>query len=134
MHTFEELCAEESEPVVVADNNGLICQVNRCFEETFKWKKGELKGQLLTIIMPAKFRDSHSMGISRFLSTETRSLPEHELSPRGRLWRRYRVDVKAYYCCRKTGWIVGLRRYDCSFNRRLKPLTSNGRLSTASYT
>ena len=80
MHTFEELCAEESEPVVVADNNGMICHVNRCFEETFKWKKGELKGQLLTIIMPAKFRDSHSMGISRFLSTETRSLPEHELS------------------------------------------------------
>ena len=80
MHTFEELCAEENEPVVVADENGIICHVNRCFEETFKWKQEKLKGQLLTIIMPSKFRDSHSMGISRFISTETRSLPEHELS------------------------------------------------------
>jgi PAS domain S-box-containing protein len=80
MQTFEELCVEENEPVVVADDNGMICRVNRCFEETFKWKQGDLKGQLLTVIMPAKFRDSHSMGISRFLSTETRSLPEHELT------------------------------------------------------
>lgn len=80
MPTFEELSLEEESPVVVADDNGMICRVNKCFEETFKWQQSDLEGQLLTVIMPAKFRDSHSMGISRFLSTETRSIPEHELA------------------------------------------------------
>lgn len=79
METFESLSSSEDVPVVIADNNGLIRSVNRCFEETFKWSQEALVGQLLTNIMPSKYRDSHTLGISRFLSTEVRSLPEHAL-------------------------------------------------------
>ena len=79
MDCFESLSSSEDVPVVIADNNGLIRSVNRCFLETFKWSQEDLLGELLTIIMPAKYRDSHSMGISRFLSTEIRTLPDHAL-------------------------------------------------------
>jgi PAS domain S-box-containing protein len=79
METYSELKAMEDEPVILADEQGMICSVNRCFEETFRWPRAELKGQLLTVIMPETYRDSHSMGISRFLTTESRTLPEHAL-------------------------------------------------------
>lgn len=80
METFEDLKNDEHSPIIIADNDGLIRSVNRCFEETFRWKKADLIGQLLTIIMPEKYRDSHSMGLSRFLMTEIRTLPEHALN------------------------------------------------------
>ncbi|MDF7823992.1 PAS domain S-box protein [Pontiellaceae bacterium B12227] len=80
METYEELECMQDAPVIVADHNGLICSINRCFAETFNWKEEQLVGNLLTDIMPAKYRDSHSMGISRFLTTESRTLPEHALN------------------------------------------------------
>lgn len=79
METYDELAAMQDYPVILADHNGLICSINRCFAETFRWSEDELKGQLLTVIMPATYRDSHSMGMSRFLTTESRTIPEHAL-------------------------------------------------------
>lgn len=79
METYEEIVAIKDEPVVLADQNGIITAINPCFAETFKWVADDLRGQLLTAIMPASFRDSHSMGFSRFLTTLTRTLPEHAL-------------------------------------------------------
>ena len=80
MEAFEDFKTIEHAPIIIADNNGLICSVNHCFEETFRWDRKDLVGQLLTVIMPEKYRDSHSLGLSRFLMTETRSLPEHALN------------------------------------------------------
>ncbi len=79
VETFAELVEMRDAPVVVADHNGIISGVNRCFEETFNWSEERLIGNLLTDIMPERFRDSHSMGMSRFLTTESRTLPEHAL-------------------------------------------------------
>lgn len=79
MESYNELKLMQEEPVILADQNGLIQGINRCFEETFLWTNKALKGQLLTVIMPENYRDSHSLGLSRFLTTENRSLPEHAL-------------------------------------------------------
>ena len=79
METYEELERMEDVPVIFADSSGVISSVNDCFLSTFKWEREKLIGQLLTVIMPPKFRDSHTMGLSRFMTTEQRTLPEHAL-------------------------------------------------------
>lgn len=79
METYEQLISLEDAPVVTADENGQIIGINDCFAKTFSWTQDQLTGSLLTEIMPSQYRDSHSMGISRFLTTESRTLPEHEL-------------------------------------------------------
>lgn len=77
---IEILLHTEEIPVVIADSNGMIVKANACFEKTFRWKSEELQGQLLTVIMPPKYQDSHSMGFSRFVTSKIRTLPEHPLN------------------------------------------------------
>lgn len=79
METFEELENTEEFATIFADEDGFICRINRCFEKTFNWAPEQLEGQLLTMIMPPAFRDAHTMGFSRFVTTGKRTLPEHPL-------------------------------------------------------
>ncbi|MBI4055946.1 MAG: PAS domain S-box protein [Elusimicrobia bacterium] len=69
METMEKMMQETSVPVVIADHQGFIIQVNRCFEIVFGWKEKEVLGKPLTVIIPKTLHDSHHLGFSRFLTT-----------------------------------------------------------------
>jgi PAS domain S-box-containing protein len=56
-------------PVVVADHQGLITQVNPRFEDVFGWRRHEILGKPLTTLIPKALHDAHHLGLSRFLVT-----------------------------------------------------------------
>ncbi|MGD1902763.1 MAG: PAS domain S-box protein [Geitlerinemataceae cyanobacterium] len=77
--TIEQL-KERDVPVVVADSEGVITNVNAQFEVVFGWSLVEIVGQPLTVILPVFFRDSHNLGFSRFSATGTSTILNHPLN------------------------------------------------------
>ena len=67
---FNQIMKEKMRPVVAIDEHGIFFYINDAFEKAYGWKKEELIGQLITLIMPPHMRDSHNFGFSRFLTTE----------------------------------------------------------------
>ena len=74
MKTIDDMLRETGVPVVVADQQGLITQVNARFEAVFGWQGQEIIGKSLTTIIPRRLHDSHHLGFSRFLTTGTPTL------------------------------------------------------------
>lgn len=69
MSQLDELRARKDLPVVVADEKGLITEVNDLFCEVFGWSRAEAIGRPLSSIIPPDLRDAHHLGFSRFLVT-----------------------------------------------------------------
>jgi PAS domain S-box-containing protein len=76
--TIEQL-KQSDVPVVVANHEGNIVDVNLPFEAVFGWSAQEIVGQSLTIILPPFFRDSHNLGFARFSATGESTLLNHPL-------------------------------------------------------
>ena len=76
--TIEQL-KQSDIPVVVADDQGNIVDVNTQFEVVFGWTALEILGQSLTIILPPFFRDSHNLGFARFSATGESTVLNHPL-------------------------------------------------------
>ena len=74
MKTVEEILSEKEVPAIAVDEKGLITFVNQAFETTYGWSATEMIGQAITEIIPHHMRDTHSVGFSRFISTETPTL------------------------------------------------------------
>jgi PAS domain S-box-containing protein len=68
--TVDEILALHDDPVVAANDLGLITYINQAFTDLYGWTLDDLAGKQLTIIMPEKFREAHQFGFSRFLTTE----------------------------------------------------------------
>jgi PAS domain S-box-containing protein len=68
--TVNDILEEQILPAVAIDEHGIFFYVNNAFEKTYGWKKEELIGEIITLIMPAHMRDAHNLGFSRFLTTE----------------------------------------------------------------
>lgn len=66
-------------PLVIANQEGIITEVNSAFEQLTNWKQAEIKGQMISIILPVYFRDAHHLGFSRFRSTEVAQVLNHPL-------------------------------------------------------
>ena len=79
MSKYGDLSAEDKYPVVMADSQGVVTWVNEAFENAFGWECEELKGRLITVIMPAKFHDAHNLGFSRFVVTNQATLLDQPL-------------------------------------------------------
>lgn len=79
MPTVGEFEAETVFPVVIADAQGVITHINEPFIEAFGWTREEIIGSLLSAIMPPKFRDSHHLGLSRFLTTQNATVLDQPL-------------------------------------------------------
>jgi PAS domain S-box-containing protein len=67
MKTIQEIKLETGKPVVVADQNGAITEVNERFTAVFGWTPEEIVGKPLATLIPKKLRDTHRLGFSRFL-------------------------------------------------------------------
>ncbi|CAN1210004.1 PAS domain S-box protein [Tumidithrix helvetica PCC 7403] len=66
-------------PGVIADSQGIIVDVNEHFEQFTGWEKDEIVGQLISVILPSYFRESHHMGFSRFSATGVATILNHPL-------------------------------------------------------
>jgi PAS domain-containing protein len=66
-------------PVVVADHEGNIVDVNSHFETVFGWSAQEIIGQSITVILPPFFHDSHNLGFARFSATGESTVLNHPL-------------------------------------------------------
>jgi PAS domain S-box-containing protein len=76
--TLADILAGDS-PGVVADSQGLVTDVNTPFEQMTGWKKEEIIGELISVILPSYFRESHHMGFSRFTATGVSTILNHPL-------------------------------------------------------
>jgi len=52
MTGIDRLMSESEAPVVIADQRGIITHVNAAFGKTFHWKKEDLIGQGLVVLIP----------------------------------------------------------------------------------
>jgi PAS domain S-box-containing protein len=83
MTKLDELKLRTDVPVVVTDHQGFITYVNDCFTVIFGWDAEQVIGQMITIVIPAGFHDSHHLGFSRFLSTQQSTILDHPLRLKG---------------------------------------------------
>ncbi len=56
--------------VISADGSGKIIYWNKMAENFFGFSAQEAMGELLTIIMPERFREAHSLGMKRYMTTQ----------------------------------------------------------------
>lgn len=78
MITIEEL-REQPLPFVLADQEGLIVEINGHFQQEYGWRPEELVGESLSKILPDAFRDAHHLGFSRFQITHQSQIINHPL-------------------------------------------------------
>lgn len=79
MPSIAEMKAREHVPVVVANKEGLIVDINSVFTEVLGWNEEDVIGEPLTMILPDSFRDGHNLAFSRFRSPEKISVLNHPL-------------------------------------------------------
>lgn len=56
--------------VIIADSNGNIIEWNTAAETMFGWKKSEVLGRSLTLIMPERYREAHAAGMERIRKSD----------------------------------------------------------------
>lgn len=66
MNEWDKFINDETLPVIVANDTGIIVRVNTLFEQTYSWTASELIGQPISNIIPHNLRDAHNMGFSRY--------------------------------------------------------------------
>jgi len=70
--------------VVTIDNEAIVLDWNLQAEKTFGWKADEIVGQNLTDkIVPARYREGHTKGMARFLSTGERRVLNQRIEIEG---------------------------------------------------
>lgn len=68
-----------SRPFVMADENGLIVEINQAFHEAYGWTIEQLRGQTLNRILPSAFHMAHQLGFSRYQLTGESTILAHPL-------------------------------------------------------
>jgi PAS domain S-box-containing protein len=79
MDTIQQLKKNSPDPLIIADNQGTVIEVNHHFEQVFGWRRQEIIGQHVTVILPVHFRDAHHLGFSRFNVTGVSKILNHPL-------------------------------------------------------
>lgn len=77
--TLEELRRETAIPIVIAEETGIITYVNAAFEQVFGWRRAEIVGQPVVVLVPPSLRDAHQLGFSRLLVTGVPTLVNRPL-------------------------------------------------------
>jgi PAS domain S-box-containing protein len=66
---FRSLVESATDAIIVANGRGLIVSWNRSASALFGYSTEEVIGQLLTLLMPTRYRDAHARGLARMQST-----------------------------------------------------------------
>ncbi len=66
---FRSLVESATDAIVLADQQGLIISWNRASSRLFGYTDSEAIGQLLTLIIPERYRAAHTQGIQRLHAT-----------------------------------------------------------------
>ena len=104
-------------PGVIADSQGIVTDVNTPFEQMTGWKKEEIIGELISVILPSYFRESHHMGFSRFTATGVSAILNHPLE--------LKVITKDNQEIMSEHYIIAEKHNEqWSFGATLRPLTS----------
>lgn len=53
-------------PLIVADRQGVVREINQEFETVYGWKADSLVGESLSLILPTEHKMSHQLAFSRF--------------------------------------------------------------------
>ena len=80
MSLHDDFFADDTVPVICANNEGLITFINTAFEETFRWSAQLLVGKPLSAIIPKNMRDAHNMGFSKYIITRSPTLLNQPLN------------------------------------------------------
>ena len=81
---YRQLTEETRDAIVVADQQGLITLFNRAAQVIFGYSEAEVRGQPLTILMPAEFHEAHRTGFQRYLDTRETRIIGRMVEVRGR--------------------------------------------------
>lgn len=74
LHQLTEVMNAIGEGIITANEQSQIIQVNKEVEKIFGYEAEELKGKLLTILMPKEYEERHLRGIDKFLETKSSSV------------------------------------------------------------
>ncbi len=66
---IQKLQLDVNQPIVIANDNGIITYVNALFEKSYGWTSADLVKQSLLTIIPPALHDAHNLGFSRFVTT-----------------------------------------------------------------
>lgn len=66
---FRSVVETASDAIISADDRGRIVFWNKAAETTFGYSAGDIIGELITILMPPRFRQAHQEGLKRVVST-----------------------------------------------------------------
>lgn len=83
MTILEQIKQRTDVPVMVTDQQGFVTYVNERFCAVFGWSAAEIRGQLITAIIPDSFHASHHLGFSRFLTTQKSTILNHPMRLKG---------------------------------------------------
>jgi PAS domain S-box-containing protein len=72
---YRHIINAAADAIISLDERGLVCEFNGAAEQMFGFTKAEMLGKPLTPIMPPYLRDSHTVGLQRYLTTGQRHLP-----------------------------------------------------------
>ena len=81
---YRQLTEETRDAIVVADQQGRITLFNRAAQAIFGYSENEVRGQPLTILMPAEFHEAHVGGFQRYLETREARVIGRTVELRGR--------------------------------------------------
>ena len=81
---YRQLTEETRDAIVVADQQGLITLFNPAAQAIFGYSEPEVRGQPLTILMPAEFHEAHRGGFQRYLDTREARIIGRTVELRGR--------------------------------------------------
>lgn len=80
IRTVDEIMTQDEIPAVAIDHDGVFIHVNAAFSRTYEWRREDLIGHPITLIMPPHMRDTHNFGFSRFLLTESPRILDQPLA------------------------------------------------------
>ncbi len=63
---LESVLNTVGEGIITVDENGIIVLINKEIEKIYGWKRDEILGKDLTLLMPQKYRDAHHSGMKRY--------------------------------------------------------------------
>jgi hypothetical protein len=71
---FQEVVENATDGIVLMGEDGLISCFNRAAERMFGWRREEVLGEPVILLMPESYRAAHERGVGRYLVTQKSTL------------------------------------------------------------